>query len=105
MTIEITQIISALSLLIAAAALLRNLKGDTKDDTKQIAIMTNKLDNIGDDVKEIKTDMKDVVVDIDKLKEKVTLLEASAKQAHNRIDYLQELVIKNEKEKTSSSTR
>ena len=105
MTIEITQIISALSLLIAAAALFRNLKGDTKADTSQVATMNAKLEMISDDIKEIKVDFKDVKLDSDNLREKVALLEASSKQAHNRIDYLQELVIKNEKEKTSSGTR
>ena len=105
MTIEITQIISALSLLIAAVALFRNLKGDTKADTSQVATMIAKLEMISDDIKEIKNDLKDVKMDIDNLKEKVVLLEASSKQAHKRIDYLQELVIKYEKEKTSSGTR
>jgi DNA anti-recombination protein RmuC len=47
-----------------------------------------KLENINDNIKEVKVDMKDVVSDIDKIKERLTAVEASAKSAHKRIDNL-----------------
>lgn len=91
--LEISHVISGCSLLIAAFALYRNLKGDTKTDAGQLTTLIVKLEAINDDTKEIKGDMKDVKSDIDKMKEKITLAEASTKSAHKRIDYLQGLLI------------
>ena len=93
MPIELAQVLPILSIIIAAFALYRNVKGDTKQDVGQLTTLIVKLESIGDDVKEVKNDIKDVKVDIDKMKEKITLAEASVKSAHKRIDYLQGLVI------------
>lgn len=93
MPIELAQVLPILSIIIAAFALYRNVKGDTKQDVGQLTTLIVKLESIGDDVKEVKNDIKDVKVDIDKMKEKITLAEASIKSAHKRIDYLQGLVI------------
>lgn len=97
MPIDTSHIISALSLLIAAFALYRNIKGDTRQDAGQLTTLIVKLEAINDDTKEIKGDIKDVKSDMDKMKEKLTLTEASAKSAHKRIDYLQGLVIRDHK--------
>ena len=84
--IEFSQVISAISLLIAAVALFRNLKGDTKTDATQIAIITNKLDNIGEDVRDIKDDFKGMKFDVDGLKKSQILTEQSLKSAWVKID-------------------
>ena len=92
MPVEIAQLLSIISVLIAAAALYRNIKGDTKQDAGQLTTLIVKLETIGDDTKEIKNDIKDVKADMDRMKEKLTLNEASVKSAHKRIDYLQEVI-------------
>lgn len=92
MPVELTQLLSVASALIAAFALYRNIKGDTKQDAGQLTTLIVKLESIGEDTKEIKADIKDVKTDMDKMKEKLTLNEASVKSAHKRIDYLQEIV-------------
>ena len=88
MPIEITQLVSILSLLIAAIALARNFKLDTKSDQTELTTVIVKLENINDNIKEVKIYMKDIISDIDKVKERLTAVEASAKSAHKRIDGL-----------------
>ena len=89
MPVELTQIISVLSFLVAAFALGRNLRGDAKTDAGQMMEVIVKLETINENVKEIKTDMKDVKVDVEKLKERVIKIEQSTKSAHHRIDTMQ----------------
>ncbi len=93
MPIELTQLLSIISCVVAVLALYRNFKGDTKTDVGQLTTLIVKLEAIGEDTKEIKSDIKDVKADMDKMKEKLTLTEASVKSAHKRIDYLQGLVL------------
>jgi septal ring factor EnvC (AmiA/AmiB activator) len=88
MPIEITQLVSVLSFLVAAFALARNLKLDTKSDQTELTTVIVKLENINDNIKEVKVDMKDIISDMDKVKERLTAVEASAKSAHKRIDNL-----------------
>ena len=88
MPIEITQLISILSLLIAAIALARNFKLDTKSDQTVLTTVIVKLEAINDNIKEVKIDMRDAKTDMDKVKERVTAVEASVKSAHKRIDGL-----------------
>lgn len=90
--LEVSHVISACSLLIAVFALYRNIKGDTKTDAGQLTTLIVKLEGIADDTKEIKGDIKEVKSDMDRMKEKLTLNEASVKSAHKRIDYLQEVI-------------
>ena len=88
MPIEITQLMSILSLLIAAIALARNFKLDTKSDQTVLTTVIVKLEAINDNIKEVKIDMRDAKTDMDKVKERVTAVEASVKSAHKRIDGL-----------------
>lgn len=98
--ISISQVISVISVLIAGYALYRNLKGDAKQDTGALTTVIVKLETIGDDVREMRNDIKDVKKDMDSLKDRVTLTEASLKSAHKRIDDVLERLqhAKNEKE-------
>ena len=86
--LTITQIIPVLSLLIAALALYRNVKGDTKTDAGQMMEVIVKLETINDNVKDVKADMKDVKAEVEKMKERIIVVEQSAKSAHKRIDAL-----------------
>lgn len=88
MPIEITQVLSLLSFLVAAIALIRNLKGDVKNDAGHQTEIIIKLETINENVKEIKTDIKDVKNDIERMKERLVIVEQSCKSAHKRIDTL-----------------
>lgn len=88
MPIEITQLVSVFSLLIAAFALARNLKLDTKSDQTELTTVIVKLETINENIKEVRNDMKDVKNDIDKIRERLIAVEQSVKSAHKRIDGL-----------------
>lgn len=88
MTLEITQLVSVLSFLVAAFALARNLKLDTKSDQTELTTVIVKLETINDNIKEVRNDMKDVKSDVDKIRERLIAVEQSVKSAHKRIDGL-----------------
>lgn len=88
MPIEITQLVSVFSLLIAAFALARNLKLDTKSDQTELTTVIVKLETIIDNVKEIRIETRDLKNDIDGIKERLVAVEQSVKSAHKRIDGL-----------------
>jgi archaellum component FlaC len=88
MTLEITQLVSILSFLVAAFALARNLKLDTKSDQTELTTVIVKLETINENIKDVKADMKDVKDDIDKIRERLIAVEQSVKSAHKRIDGL-----------------
>lgn len=88
MPIELSQLLSIFSLLVAAFALARNLKQDTKSDQTELTTVIVKLETINENIKDVKADMKDVKADIDKIRERLIAVEASAKSAHKRIDGL-----------------
>lgn len=90
MPIEIKDLMTVIALLISAAALWRNLRGDTKQDQSEMTTVIVKLETINDNVKEVKTDIKDVKTDMERMKERLTIVEQSVKSAHKRIDDVQE---------------
>ena len=89
---DFKDIATIISLLIAAAALWRNLKGDTKSDGAQISEILVKMELVQSDLKEIKADFKSEIKglksDIESLKDRVTIVEQSTKSAHKRIDVI-----------------
>lgn len=103
MQIDLSVVLGVLSAVIAFFALYRNLKGDTKQDAGQLTTVIVKLENISDDVREVKSDIKDVKSDMDRIKERVTLNEASTKSAHKRIDYLQGMIVDHGTKKTEET--
>lgn len=90
MPIELTQLVSVLSFLVAAFALGRNLKSDAKSDQSEMTTVIVKLETINENVKEVKNDIKDVKTDMERMKERITIVEQSVKSAHKRIDDVQE---------------
>ena len=89
----ITIVIAALSLSLSTYVAVRNnRKSDDKDIADKVARDTKincKLDEISNDVKDIKFDIsatKNKVEDIDK---RLVIVEQSAKSAHHRIDRLE----------------
>ena len=83
-----------LSLLIAALALWRNVKGDQKGEGAQAQAILTKMELVQSDLKEIKADFKAEVkglkTDFDQMKERLIKVEQKASSAHKRIDELHE---------------
>lgn len=87
--ISLSQVLPIASLLIAAAALWRNLKGDNKADQAAMTTVIVKLETIIENVKDLKNDFKELKAENEDIKERLTAVEASAKSAHKRIDGLE----------------
>ena len=77
-------------LVISAVALLYSLysgsKKETKEDTTAMTMIQVKLEAINDGIKEIKQDMKNVKTDLQEIRERLVIVEQSAKSAHRRLD-------------------
>lgn len=93
MTIEVALLISGVSLAFAIYSgmsnMKRNQKTDTKQDTAELTTVIVKLENIGTGIAEIKSEMSNVKNDVKETRERLIQAEASAKQAHKRIDALE----------------
>lgn len=83
---DLSNVLPILSLLIAALALGRNWKSDTKQDQSSLTTVIVKLEAINDTVKEIRIEMRDLKADIDSIRERVVAVEQSVKSAHKRLD-------------------
>ena len=85
---------TVLSLLIAALALWRNVKGDQKGEGAQIQAILTKMELMQSDLKEIKADfkaeLKGLKTDFDQMKERLIRVEQKASSVHKRIDELHE---------------
>lgn len=83
MTIEVALVISAISLAFGiysgVANLKRNSKNDTKTDTAQLTTVIVKLENIGNDISEIKNDLRDVKADVKDHGNRIVKLEQQVK--------------------------
>ena len=87
--VTIQETLPYISASIATLAFFRNTKTDSKADIVSITTVTNKLDNISDGIREIKTDMKEQKTEILALRDRVIELESACKSAHKRIDTLE----------------
>jgi len=54
------------------------------------AVLSQKLDSISDDTKEIRKEITDVKVKVNDLSERVVIVEQSTKSAHHRLDRYEE---------------
>ncbi len=92
MTIELTIILSVLSVAAAIyfglAGKRRNDQQDTRRETSDMTTVVVKLENIGNGVNEIKSDLRNIREDVTENRERIVAVEASAKQAHKRLDEL-----------------
>ena len=99
MTVEVSLLISVVSVGFAIfsgiMAIRRNHKTDDQEEAKQNTVIIVKLENIADDVKEIKENIKGLDEKIQQLDRRVTIVEQSTKSAHRRMD---EFVSENENE-------
>ncbi len=90
MTIEMSLLISGISLSFAIYTGIVNLKrNQSVDDKKDASDMTTvivKLENIGAGIAELKSEIKNIRDDNEKIKERLIVVEQSVKQAHKRLD-------------------
>ena len=93
MTVEVALLISGVSLAFALYQGITNMKRnktqDDKQDASQLTTVIVKLENIGEGINEIKSDMKGVKEDVVELRERIVAVEQSAKSAHHRVDLLE----------------
>ena len=93
MEINFSTIMSVLSFIVALYVAItnskRNNKQDTKSDASEMTTVIVKLENIGNGITEIKSEMKTIKTDMKEDHDRIIRVEESAKQAHKRIDELQ----------------
>lgn len=94
-TISIGLVFTILGGILGYATFFMNSKKNTKQETKEevttITSIGTKLDLISKNVDEIRLDNKDFNKSIHQLGERISAVEQSTKQAHHRIDSLEEL--------------
>ena len=92
----ISLIIAGFGLLLSAVAIIFTVKGSKRTDVKDIEArvaentkINIKLDNVAKDVAEIKEEIRLQRQEVQNLSERVAKVEASAKQAHHRLDRME----------------
>lgn len=94
MSIEFNQILTFVSVVAAVYfAFKSNSRANNDEVSKKAqvdAILSQKLDSISDDTKEIRKEITDVKVKVNDLSERVVIVEQSTKSAHNRLDRYEE---------------
>lgn len=90
MEVSAQTVISILSCIVAAVALISSRKDKGKADASQyagsIATISAKLDMISANISELKADLRSQRDDINDIRERLALVEKSAESAHQRID-------------------
>ena len=94
MSIEVNQILTFVSVV---AAVYFSFKSNSRANNDEVskkaqvdAILSQKLDSISDDTKEIRKEITDVKVKVNDLSERVVMVEQSTKSAHYRLDRYEE---------------
>lgn len=94
MNIEFNQILTFVSVVAAVYfAFKSNSRANNDEVSKKAqvdAILSQKLDSISDDTKEIRKEITDVKVKVNDLSERVVMVEQSTKSAHHRLDRYEE---------------
>ena len=94
MSIEFNQILTFVSVVAAVYfAFKSNSRANNDEVSKKAqvdAILSQKLDSISDDTKEIRKEITDVKVKVNDLSERVVMVEQSTKPAHHRLDRYEE---------------
>ena len=89
MTVELAVIISVISLgfgiYSGVANLKRNSRNDIKMDQSQLTTVIVKLENIGNDISEMKSDLRDVKEDLKNHSERLVKMEQQIKVLNNAI--------------------
>lgn len=94
MTVELSLLLSGISVAFAIffgiSSKNRNDRKDTEQETEDRAatrtLLMTKLENIADDVKDIKRDYRETNAEVQNLRERVVVVEQSLKSYHKRLD-------------------
>ena len=90
MPVEISSLITAIAVTFAifsgVVAIRRGNRQDDRASAAEITTVIIKLENIADDVREIKENIKGLDEKIQQLDRRVTIVEQSTKSAHHRLD-------------------
>ena len=91
--IDTSVLFSALAGIIAALGFIMNWKkGNKAEDQKEATEITTvivKLENIGNDTKDIKNELRNVRNEVGDLRERVIIAEQASKSLHRRVDGLE----------------
>ena len=102
MSVELSILIPVVSVVFAIYAGISNLKRNQSQDDKntasQMTTVIVKLENIGNGIAEIKSEISNAKEDIKENRERIVKVEESAKQAHKRLDMIEKLRGTHEKE-------
>lgn len=94
MNIEFNQILTFVSVVAAVYFAFKNNSRANNDEVSKKAqvdaILSQKLDSISDDTKEIRKEITDVKGKVNDLSERVVVVEQSTKSAHHRLDRYEE---------------
>ena len=83
-------IIALCALAVAVVSLLLKGRGETKEAAEARGRMEAKLDGVGSDVKDVRDEVKDMRRSEEALGQRVAKVEDSCKNAHHRIDGLED---------------
>lgn len=90
MTVEITIVLAAITLIFniytGVSNMRRGNKQDAMNDGSQIASLNVKLDSISDGIREIKAEVTNIKKDVKEDHDLIIRIDESTKQAHKRID-------------------
>lgn len=81
----ISVIIAGVSVLFAGISMHRNSKKDSQHDASELTTVIVKLENIGSDIRDIKTDMHEVKADLKNHAERLTIVEQQVKELHHYV--------------------
>ena len=92
--IEVSMLISIISVFFAVYFGLANKRRNERNDNEHEAeerattnaMVITKLENIGNDVKDIKREYRETRADVQRLSERVVVVEQSLKSCHKRLD-------------------
>lgn len=91
--IDVSVLLSVISVVIAATVAATNIKRNNANDNRQeatnLTTLIVKLENISNGVNEIKSDMRNMKSDIQDLRDRLIRVEQSDKSAHHRLDTLE----------------
>lgn len=92
MTIEIGLVIALMGLVVSLyyniTSAARAARCENKEDVSSLTTVIVKLENIGADIKEIKTDMSGLQAEMKDVTQRLVIVEQSTKSAHKRLDEL-----------------
>lgn len=95
MQVEVTFLISFVSLCVAGIVGMTNIRRNKATDDRREASETTtlivKLENINDGVNEIKSDMRNIREDVQDLRDRLIIVEQAAKSAQHRLDVLENI--------------